>query len=106
MTATQSTHDHRDRVLAELRKLVLAHVARFDAQVVLFGSWASGQENRASDIDVAIDAPRALPPGALARLREAIEESTIPYAVDIVDLRDCDVPFRERVLREGIPWSA
>jgi len=106
MTATDHSRDHRDRLLTALRHLVLAHVASFDARVILFGSWATGDENRVSDIDVAIDTPRALPPGVLARLREAIEESTIPYAVDIVDLRDCDAQFRERVLREGIPWNA
>lgn len=41
----------------------------------------------------------------LARLREALEESTIPYRVDVIDLADTDPAFRERVRREDIVWS-
>jgi len=43
---------------------------------------------------------------ALARLREALEESTVPYRVDVIDLSDVDTEFRERVRREGILWIA
>lgn len=67
----------------------------------LFGSWASGTERRASDIDLAIDAPAPLPATLLASLREAIEESHVPYRVDVVDLAEVDPSFRARALREG-----
>lgn len=33
-------------------------------------------------------------------------ESTIPYRVEIVDLRDADARFRDAVHAEGIRWSA
>ena len=72
----------------------------------LFGSWATGRRHSASDIDVAIEATEPLAPGLLAGLREALEESTIPYRVDVVDLADADPTFRERVRREGVVWTA
>jgi predicted nucleotidyltransferase len=50
--------------------------------VYLFGSRASGRPRATRDVDVAIDATAPLPPGVLATLREALEESTIPYRVD------------------------
>jgi hypothetical protein len=47
-----------------------------------------------------------LPRALLASLREALEESTIPNRVDVVDLAETDAAFRDRVHREGILWIA
>ena len=93
------------RALAEVRRLVLQAVGKDGAIVYLFGSWARGEATRLSDIDVAIDPPTPLPRGTLARLREQLEESSIPYYVDIVDLSLTDSEFRRRVLAEGVLWS-
>ena len=41
---------------------------------------------RSSDIDGAIDPLRAVPSALLAGLRERLEESEVPYNVDVVDL--------------------
>jgi predicted nucleotidyltransferase len=93
-------------VLERLRALVGKTLAGRRADVYLFGSWARGDQRPSSDIDLAVHAPEPLPPGLLARLREALEESTIPYRVEVVDLAEADAAFRERVRREGIRWSA
>ncbi len=92
--------------LDQVRALVMRSLGARRAAVYLFGSWASGRRHRVSDIDVAIEAAEPLGPGLLARLREALEESTIPYRVDVVDLADADPAFRERVRREGVAWTA
>jgi uncharacterized protein len=97
MTATKA--------LEEVRRLVLQAVGKDGAVVYLFGSWARGEATRLSDIDVAIDPPTPLPRGTLARLREQLEESSVPYHVDVVDLSRADPEFRRRVLAEGVPWS-
>jgi hypothetical protein len=92
-------------VLDRVRTLVTGTLHGRRASVYLFGSWATGRPHRASDIDVAVEAAEPLGPGVLARLREALEESTIPYRVDVVDLADTDPTFRERVRREGVVWT-
>lgn len=91
-------------VLAEVHRIVTKVLGRHVA-VYLFGSWARGQATRASDIDIAIQPSRPLPPGALAELREQLEESRIPYRVEVVDLTQVAPSFRNRVLQEGIPWN-
>ena len=75
------------------------------ARLYLFGSRARGDAARASDIDIAILPDTALEPGTLARIRDALEESTIPYEVDVIDLSSIDEPFRRRVLAEAIAWN-
>ena len=76
-----------------------------EVAVYLFGSWARGEATPCSDIDLAVESRTPLPSGLLARLRERLEESHVPYQVDVVDLRKADGAFRRRVLAEGIPWS-
>ena len=93
------------RALEEVRRLVLQAVGKDAAVVYLFGSWARGEATRLSDIDVAIDPPTPLPRGTLARLREQLEESSVPYHVDVVDLSRTDPEFRRRVLAEGVLWN-
>lgn len=94
------------RYLDEARAIVERELSGVAADVYLFGSWARGDPRRISDIDIAV-LPRGPAPAAiLSRLREAFEESSIPYPVDVVDLREASPSLRDRVLREGIPWSA
>lgn len=93
------------KALDEVRRIVLEVIGSENATIYLFGSWARGDAMRASDIDIAIEPLADLPRGAFARLRERLEESHVPYRVDVVDLRKTDPEFRRRVLAEGIPWN-
>jgi predicted nucleotidyltransferase len=60
---------------------------------------------RASDIDIAILPDAPLEPGTLARTRDALEESTLPYEVEVIDLSSVDETFRRKVLSEAIGWN-
>ena len=93
------------RALEQVRRIVMEVVGKGKARVYLFGSWARGEATSLSDLDVAIEPHTTLPPGTLARLRERLEESHVPYRVDVVDLRRATSAFRRRVLEEGIQWS-
>ena len=98
--------DIRKTSVAKVREMVVVALACSGAGVWLFGSCARGDAGHLSDIDVAVESATPLPLGLLAELREALEESTIPYRVEIVDLRDADSRFRDAVHAEGIRWSA
>lgn len=94
----------RARAIERLRRLVLDTIGGRDVAVYLFGSMATGRLRHASDIDVAILPRQELPPAFFAKLAERIEESTIPYDVDIIDLRDVSPSFREDVIKTGVKW--
>jgi predicted nucleotidyltransferase len=94
----------RRRAVENLRKIVLGAIGERNAAVYLFGSHARGEVRHASDIDVAVLPREELPIGFLTELAEQIEESTIPYNVDLVDLREVSPAFRDAVLRTGIKW--
>jgi len=95
----------REQAIEELRGLVLAALADRDATVWLFGSCARGDARQHSDIDIAILPHDQVPSGFFAELAADFEESTIPYDVDLVDLRRADPALVDEVRREGIKWS-
>jgi len=94
----------RQWAIEELRRMVLAALGNHDAAVWLFGSCARGKVWQHSDIDIAILPRDELPSGFFGALRADIEDSTIPYDVDVVDLRHAAPALIEAVHREGIPW--
>ena len=94
------------RDLTEVRRIVLEGLAGYAVRVYLFGAHARGTAHRTSDIDVAILPLKPIPPWVLSVLRGNLEECHVPYRVDLVDLSMADLAFRERVMREGIVWSA
>lgn len=89
----------------EAMRIAARELGAQPARIYLFGSRARGDAARASDIDIAILPEAPLEPGTLERLRDALEESTIPYEVEVVDLSSVDESFRRKVLAEAIPWN-
>src|SRR5262249_953473 len=81
--------------------MVLAALGEHDAAVWLFGSCARGEALQHSDIDIAILSRDELPSGFFSDLAESVEESSIPYDVDIVDLRSAAPTLIDEVRREG-----
>ena len=94
----------RKQAIEELRQMVLGALGEHDAEVWLFGSCARDNVRQYSDIDIAILPRDELPRGFFGELAANIEESNIPYDVDLVDLRHAAPAFIEEVRREGIPW--
>jgi len=93
------------QALDEVRRILREVLGEGTATVYLFGSWARGEATSVSDIDLAIEARTPLAPGILARLRERLEESRVPYRVEVVDLSQADPAFRRRILAESVRWS-
>ncbi len=71
-------------------------------RIYLFGSRTRGDAGVHSDVDIAIEGNTSLTK-RLARIRFAIEESHIPYKVDLVDLSKA--PYLKKIVyEEGIRW--
>ncbi|WP_457596017.1 nucleotidyltransferase family protein [Hydrogenimonas sp.] len=74
-----------------------------DTRIWPFGSRAAGRATPHSDIDIALlaDCDLRLP---MARIRETLDESLLPYKVDLVDLSQAP-HLRPIVEKEGIRWQ-
>ncbi len=95
----------RTKAIDELRKIVLDALGEHEAEVWLFGSCARDDVMQHSDIDIAILPHDQLPPAFFALLEADIEDSAVPYDVDLVDLRRAAPALLDEVRREGIKWK-
>ena len=73
------------------------------AEIYLFGSRAKKTESIYSDIDIAIDSDR-LTAEDFAQIRFTIEESNLPYKVDLIDLTKAPY-LKETIDKEGVQWQ-
>jgi len=88
------------KTIEELKQFLVTSLP--NEKIYLFGSRARGDERIHSDIDIAVESERALSE-KLAQIRYTIEESLLPYKVDIVDLSKA--PYLKGVIdKEGIRW--
>ncbi len=98
-------HQVSNLYVEQVREMVLAKLAGLQVKVYLFGSRATGKACETADIDVAIEPFEALPIGLLSDIREQLEESNIPFPVDLVDLSSASEKLAAMVRQEGILWK-
>jgi predicted nucleotidyltransferase len=90
--------------LERIKQNVLSELAEENVAVALFGSAAVGTETCASDVDVAIIPRGMMNRAVLSRVRERVEELTVPYVVDIVDFSMVSESFKNNALTHAIWW--
>ena len=95
----------REDILNMVKQILIRATDQLPVKVYLFGSWARREEWRTSDIDVGIWYADPQFAEILTTLRDLLEESLIPYRVDIVDLTQADASLLEKVNREGVLWK-
>ena len=77
-------------------------VAQFPHEkIYLFGSRARGEESMHSDIDIAIDGDAL--GSRLSHARFVLEESLVPYKIDLVDLSKASY-LKGIIQKEGVVW--
>lgn len=78
--------------LETVKRILAEHVP--DCEVRAFGSRVTGTAKDYSDLDLAIVCDDKLDPDTLRLLREAFEESDLPFRVDVVDWHAISPEFR------------
>ncbi len=95
--------DPRDR--AAIARAVAPLARQYGVEVRLFGSRARGDARRVSDIDLALCASQPLPLAALAQIRQSLEDSPVPFRIDVVDYARASPDLRRAIDEEGVPWT-
>lgn len=78
--------------LETIRRILAEYVG--GCEVRAFGSRVNGSAKGHSDIDVAVVAPNKIKRRTKMLLREAFEESDLPFRVDIIDYNAASDEFR------------
>ncbi|MCX8049211.1 MAG: nucleotidyltransferase domain-containing protein [Methylohalobius sp.] len=78
--------------LKTIKRILREHVP--DCEVRAFGSRVNGRAKDYSDLDLVVVGDKELPLDTLSLLREAFEDSDLPFRVDVLDWHAISEKFR------------
>lgn len=87
--------------LALIRSVLKKTFPEEGTQFYLFGSRVTGGWRPESDLDLMIQEDCEIPFGTLALLKEAFEESPLPFKIDVVDSHRISSDFRQKIVAVG-----
>ena len=93
-----------DKYLLLLKDIVLSLIDQEKVAVFLFGSRAAERARPGADVDIGLWSHEKLPQQLYHRIRNAIDDSIIPYKVDIVDFTRVDPEFKIVALKDIELW--
>ena len=79
--------------LAMVKNILKEHVS--DCEVRVFGSRVTQQVKPYSDLDLLLIAPQKIPLTVMIHLKEAFEESDLPFRVDLLDWHTLSDSFKK-----------
>ena len=88
-----------------VKQIVLIHIPKDNFAVFLFGSRAVGNAKPLSDIDIGILGTEPLPTLIKADLESDLEESIVPYKIDLIDFYKVDKDFKKEALNTIQIWN-
>jgi uncharacterized protein len=90
---------YKDILIAIIKK----HVP--ECKIFLFGSRAKGTHQPTSDIDIALHCNNEIEFNVIGKIKEDVEESVIPFFVDIVDINAVSDEMKQQIKNDGILWT-
>ncbi len=91
--------------LLKLRQMLLEALKGEQVRIVLFGSRTKPNPRPGADVDIGIIPKGRWNSSKLTLLREKLENSNIPYKVDLVDLDQTSKTFQKQALKEFVIWK-
>ncbi len=93
------------KTLSAIQKIIRNYLPDKNFQIFLFGSRASGFARRFSDFDIGITGKTRVPPTKLELIQSDLEDSDIPYKVEVVDFAGVDESFKNLALKQTRPLN-
>lgn len=96
-------HEQLQQVRARIMAILGKHLDLNRYQVFFFGSRVAGRSREQSDIDVGILGPAPVPPLALSKINDELEDLPMLYKIDLVDFAAVSEPFKQLAMRQIEP---
>lgn len=87
-------------MVKQVKEVVRKYLPEDRYEVFIFGSRAKRKNRRFSDIDLGISGKKALRGSVKVKIQEELENSKIPYKVDLVDFSLVSEKFRQSATRD------
>ncbi len=90
-----------DSERSTLEEIVKNYAVDQPYRMVVFGSRATGQAKKYSDLDIALIGQSPVPNQVMAYLGEALDNSNLPYTVDIIDFTKASPRLQSQIQQQG-----
>ncbi|MBI2996472.1 MAG: nucleotidyltransferase domain-containing protein [Candidatus Melainabacteria bacterium] len=88
-----------------VKKIVLENIPKDKFNIFLFGSRVREKHRQRADIDIGVKGNTKLDKKIIWEIKDTIEESIVPYKVDIIDFVDVNPEFKEEALKDIKIWN-
>ncbi|PIU37027.1 hypothetical protein COS77_02615 [Candidatus Roizmanbacteria bacterium CG06_land_8_20_14_3_00_34_14] len=78
-----------------LGRIVYKYLPKDSYNAFVFGSRATGKNRKFSDLDLGIKGPKPLTPKEYILIKNDLDDSDIPYRVDLVDFAKVNNKFKQ-----------
>ena len=96
--------DYEKKYINIVKDIVLSYINRSEHFVFLFGSRVNRNNKRTSDVDIGIMGKK--PIGKIYnKIINDIEESIVPYKVDVIDFSMVDEKFKKKAMANIEIWN-
>lgn len=89
-----------ETTIFEIKKIIFKFLDPRKDKVFIFGSRATGNGRKFSDIDIGVKSEKKIESGLMSDIEEAFEESNIPYTIDIVDFSTISKTFENVAMKK------
>ena len=97
--------DYEEKYLKMLKEIILSQVDTEKVMVFVFGSRASTKYSSRADVDIGLLTDGKLPYNLFHKIRNAVDESIIPWEIDLVDFTRVTKSFKEAALKDILIWN-
>ena len=94
-----------DKYLELAKKIILDLTTDENIEIFLFGSRATKNFRWNSDIDIGLLSKKKVNRKIISRIYEELQNSRVPYHIDIVDFLDVDEKFKNAALKNRVVWK-
>ena len=86
--------------LGEMKKIIANYLDLQEYRLFLFGSRSEGTNRRFSDYDLGVLGPKKVSASDLALMSADLDDSDIPYRVEVVDFQNVSENFRRSAMKK------
>jgi predicted nucleotidyltransferase len=86
----------------KIKNIVLNFIDNKEIDLFVFGSRALGKAKKYSDYDIGIKSEKKIPLNIMTKIKIALEDSELPFKVDVVDFLNVRDEFKKEALKKII----
>ena len=86
------------------KKIILEELENSDCKIFLFGSRATKENHRFSDMDIGIIPGKDFDHRVLYSLKDKLADSIVPFKVDIVNFGQVGNGFKKEAMKNIVWW--